>query len=215
VQGSGPGDGYSGRFVWRIENFTRLKDLLKKRKITALCIKSRHFQIGNRDCRLIVYPRGTALRPCQLKMSTDCMPGLHLSPLLLNNCQPDCMPSAGQSQPPNHLSMFLEVTDPRQGSNDWSCFVSHRLTVVNQKSEDRAVAKESQVCSAGLVLVAVPQQECPVPLHAFVKNVASCCSTCRHVCPVEPVLARRQGLGLAGVCDADQLVRPGCWLPGA
>lgn len=52
------GDGYSGRFVWRIENFTRLKDLLKKRKITALCIKSRHFQIGNRDCRLIVYPRG-------------------------------------------------------------------------------------------------------------------------------------------------------------
>jgi hypothetical protein len=45
--------------------------------------------------------------------------------------------------------MFLEVTDPRQGSNDWSCFVSHRLTVVNQKSEDRAVAKESQVrCAA-------------------------------------------------------------------
>lgn len=40
--------------------------------------------------------------------------------------------------------MFLEVTDPRQGSNDWSCFVSHRLTVVNQKTEDRAVAKESQ-----------------------------------------------------------------------
>lgn len=40
--------------------------------------------------------------------------------------------------------MFLEVTDPRQGSNDWSCFVSHRLTVVNQKAEDRAVAKESQ-----------------------------------------------------------------------
>ncbi len=58
AQGGGPGDGYSGRFVWRIENFTRLKDLLKKRKITALCIKSRHFQIGNRDCRLIVYPRG-------------------------------------------------------------------------------------------------------------------------------------------------------------
>ncbi len=55
------GDGYSGRFVWRIENFTRLKDLLKKRKITALCIKSRHFQIGNRDCRLIVYPRGGSL----------------------------------------------------------------------------------------------------------------------------------------------------------
>ena len=51
-------DGHMGKFIWRIENFTRLKDLLKKRKITGLCIKSRRFQIGNRDCRLIVYPRG-------------------------------------------------------------------------------------------------------------------------------------------------------------
>lgn len=65
-------ESYVGRFVWRIDNFTRLKDLLKKRKITGLCIKSRRFQVGSRDCRLIVYPRG-------------------------------------QSQPPNHLSMFLEV----------------------------------------------------------------------------------------------------------
>ena len=52
-------DGHMGKFTWRIENFTRLKDLLKKRKITGLCIKSKRFQIGNRDCRLIVYPRGT------------------------------------------------------------------------------------------------------------------------------------------------------------
>ena len=51
-------DGHMGKFTWKIENFTRLKDLLKKRKITGLCIKSRRFQIGNRDCRLIVYPRG-------------------------------------------------------------------------------------------------------------------------------------------------------------
>ena len=51
-------DGHLGKFTWRIENFTRLKDLLKKRKITGLCIKSRRFQVGNRDCRLIVYPRG-------------------------------------------------------------------------------------------------------------------------------------------------------------
>lgn len=51
-------DGHMGKFSWKIENFTRLKDLLKKRKITGLCIKSRRFQIGNRDCRLIVYPRG-------------------------------------------------------------------------------------------------------------------------------------------------------------
>ncbi|PNY00159.1 CGS1 mRNA stability protein, partial [Trifolium pratense] len=105
--GARKSDGHIGKFTWRIENFTRLKDLLKKRKITGLCIKSRRFQIGNRDCRLIVYPRG-------------------------------------QSQPPCHLSVFLEVTDSRNTSSDWSCFVSHRLSVVNQRMEDKSVTKESQ-----------------------------------------------------------------------
>ncbi|PHT44930.1 hypothetical protein CQW23_14088 [Capsicum baccatum] len=105
--GSRKSDGHMGKFTWRIENFTRLKDLLKKRKITGLCIKSRRFQIGNRDCRLIVYPRG-------------------------------------QSQPPCHLSVFLEVTDSRNSNSDWSCFVSHRLSVVNQKMEEKSVTKESQ-----------------------------------------------------------------------
>ncbi|XP_073050755.1 uncharacterized protein [Primulina eburnea] len=100
-------DGFVGKFIWRIENFTRLKDLLKKRKITGLCIKSRRFQIGNRDCRLIVYPRG-------------------------------------QSQPPCYLSIFLEVTDSRNVTSDCSCFVSHRLSVVNQKIEEKSVTKESQ-----------------------------------------------------------------------
>lgn len=99
---------WAGRFQWRLENFTRLKDLLKKRKITGLCIKSRRFTVGGRDCRLIVYPRG-------------------------------------QSQPPTFLSVFLEVTDPTPPSPDWTCFVSHRLSVVNQRGEsDRSVAKESQ-----------------------------------------------------------------------
>ncbi|XP_024963680.1 uncharacterized protein LOC112503940 isoform X3 [Cynara cardunculus var. scolymus] len=107
VSGARKSDGHMGKFTWRIENFTRLKDLLKKRKITGLCIKSRRFQIGNRDCRLIVYPRG-------------------------------------QSQPPCHLSVFLEVTDSRNTTSDWSCFVSHRLSVVNQKMEDKSVTKESQ-----------------------------------------------------------------------
>ncbi|KAF5726253.1 hypothetical protein HS088_TW23G00995 [Tripterygium wilfordii] len=105
--GARKSDGHLGKFTWRIENFTRLKDLLKKRKITGLCIKSRRFQIGNRDCRLIVYPRG-------------------------------------QSQPPCHLSVFLEVTDSRNNSCDWSCFVSHRLSVVNQRMEEKSVMKESQ-----------------------------------------------------------------------
>uniref|UniRef100_A0A7N0T9N2 MATH domain-containing protein n=1 Tax=Kalanchoe fedtschenkoi TaxID=63787 RepID=A0A7N0T9N2_KALFE len=105
--GAKKSDGHMGKFTWKIENFTKLKDLLKKRKITGLCIKSRRFRIGNRDCRLIVYPRG-------------------------------------QSQPPCHLSVFLEVTDSRNTSSDWSCFVSHRLSVVNQKMEEKSVTKESQ-----------------------------------------------------------------------
>lgn len=53
-----PVEAFQGKFTWRIDAFTRLKDLLKKRKITGLCIKSRRFQVGMRDCRLIVYPRG-------------------------------------------------------------------------------------------------------------------------------------------------------------
>ncbi len=56
----GGGETFQGRFTWRIEHFTRLKDLLKKRKITGLCIKSRRFAVGGRDCRLIVYPRGAS-----------------------------------------------------------------------------------------------------------------------------------------------------------
>ncbi|KAG8060322.1 hypothetical protein GUJ93_ZPchr0002g26382 [Zizania palustris] len=104
--GAKKSDGHFGKFVWRIENFTRLKELLKKRRITGLCIKSRRFQVGNRDCRLIVYPRG-------------------------------------QSQPPCYLSVFLEVTDPRN-TDEWSCFVSHRLSVINQKLEERTIMKESQ-----------------------------------------------------------------------
>lgn len=51
----------------------------------------------------------------------------------------------GQSQPPMHLSMFLEVTDPRNQEADWSCFVSHRLSVINQhRDSDKSVSKESQ-----------------------------------------------------------------------
>ena len=43
-----------------------------------------------------------------------------------------------------HLSMFLEVTDPRAPADDWSAFVSHRLAVVNQRDDGRSLAKESQ-----------------------------------------------------------------------
>lgn len=55
-----------------------------------------------------------------------------------------CFLVSGQSQPPCHLSVFLEVTDSRNTSSDWSCFVSHRLSVVNQRMEEKSVTKESQ-----------------------------------------------------------------------
>jgi hypothetical protein len=40
--------------------------------------------------------------------------------------------------------VFLEVTDPRNTASEWSCFVSHRLSVINQKAEEKSIMKESQ-----------------------------------------------------------------------
>lgn len=51
-------DCYTGKFTWKIENFTKLKDLLKRKRMKNLCIRSRKFQIANKDCRLLLYPRG-------------------------------------------------------------------------------------------------------------------------------------------------------------
>jgi hypothetical protein len=39
--------------------------------------------------------------------------------------------------------VFLEVTDPQNTASEWSCFVSHRLSVINQKAE-KSIMKESQ-----------------------------------------------------------------------
>ncbi len=61
LAGTAATDSYQATFVWRIEHFMRLKDLLKKRKITGLCVKSRRFSVGGCTCRLIVYPRGPPL----------------------------------------------------------------------------------------------------------------------------------------------------------
>ena len=98
-----------GRFVWRLDNFTKLKDILKKRKMSGLSVKSRRFAVGGFWCRLIVYPRG-------------------------------------QSHPPNHLSMFLEVTDPDASSVNGrdDVFVSHRLSVYHQSDARQSVSRESQ-----------------------------------------------------------------------
>ena len=47
-----------GRFVWRIDKFSKLKDIVKKRKISNLSIKSPQFTVGGYRMRLIMYPRG-------------------------------------------------------------------------------------------------------------------------------------------------------------
>lgn len=51
-------DDYTGKIIWKIENFSRLKDILKKKKMKGLCVKSRRFRIGNMEVRILVYPRG-------------------------------------------------------------------------------------------------------------------------------------------------------------
>lgn len=51
-------DTYVGKYSWKIENFTRLKDILKKKKMKGVFASSRKFQIGNQEFRLVVYPRG-------------------------------------------------------------------------------------------------------------------------------------------------------------
>ncbi|XP_021276357.1 uncharacterized protein LOC110410806 isoform X2 [Herrania umbratica] len=101
------GDTYMGKYSWKIENFSRLKDILKKKKMKGVFAKSKKFQIGNHEFRLVVYPRGL-------------------------------------SQKPSHLSMFLEVSDPRNANTDWSCFASYQLAITNQKMRDNSIVKESQ-----------------------------------------------------------------------
>ncbi|KAF5934919.1 hypothetical protein HYC85_026048 [Camellia sinensis] len=48
----------------------------------------------------------------------------------------------GLSQPPSHFSFYLQV-DNQNSSPDWSCFVSYRLSVKNQRSMDKSVSKDS------------------------------------------------------------------------
>ena len=55
-------DGYIGKFSWKINNFTKLKDLLIRKRIKNLCIKSRKFLITSSDFRLLLYPRGKLSR---------------------------------------------------------------------------------------------------------------------------------------------------------
>ena len=58
--------------------------------------------------------------------------------------------ATGQSNPPNHLSMFLEVSDSRAGlGEDWSCFVSHKLAVLHHRGDrDRWAACTAECAHA-------------------------------------------------------------------
>ena len=45
-------------------------------------------------------------------------------------------------QPSQHV---FKVTDPSTTNADWSCFVSHRLSVVNHRGEDKSVPKSLRI----------------------------------------------------------------------
>ena len=127
-----------GRFVWRIDKFSKLKDIVKKRKISNLSIKSPQFTVGGYSMRLIMYPRG---------MTND-----------------------SQDKPPTHMAVFLQVS-PGRGhvgtgmfsyryresdnlqlcnnsddfvSSGWSCFVSHKLGLLNQKDPSKSISHNDQ-----------------------------------------------------------------------
>ena len=56
--------------------------------------------------------------------------------------------ATGQSNPPNHLSMFLEVSDSRAGlGEDWSCFVSHKLAVMHHRGDRDRWAGHTAECT--------------------------------------------------------------------
>ncbi|EEF46940.1 conserved hypothetical protein [Ricinus communis] len=136
--GARKSDGHMGKFTWRIENFTRLKDLLKKRKITGLCIKSRRFQIGNRDCRLIVYPRGGGMHMYFLLTVYHFIPLPEIIELKM---------TLGVYESFDTICIYLE-SDQSVGSDlDKNFWVRYRMAVVNQKNPAKTVWKESSICT--------------------------------------------------------------------
>ncbi|TYH65591.1 hypothetical protein ES332_D06G066300v1 [Gossypium tomentosum] len=58
----------SGSCTWKIENFTRLKDILKNEKMMGVSVESSKFQVEDHEFRLIVFPRGQYQKPIYLSM---------------------------------------------------------------------------------------------------------------------------------------------------
>ncbi|PPS05635.1 hypothetical protein GOBAR_AA15001 [Gossypium barbadense] len=58
----------SGSCTWKIENFTRLKDILKNEKMIGVSVESSKFQIEDHEFRLIVFPRGRYQKSIYLSM---------------------------------------------------------------------------------------------------------------------------------------------------
>ena len=51
---------------------------------------------------------------------------------------------AGDSQAlPGYISIYLQVTDPKNASGKWDCFASYRLCVANQADDAKSIARDS------------------------------------------------------------------------
>ena len=68
--------------MWRIEHFSRLKDVLKKRKITGLCVKSQALPGG----RLHLPPHHLPPRWANIPSDKQPLVGHVLLERLLTNC---------------------------------------------------------------------------------------------------------------------------------
>ncbi|MBA0661566.1 hypothetical protein Goklo_005844 [Gossypium klotzschianum] len=63
----------SGSCTWKIENFTRLKDILKNEKMIGVSVESSKFQVEDHEFRLIVFPRGQYQKPIYLSMIIEAL----------------------------------------------------------------------------------------------------------------------------------------------
>lgn len=54
------------------------------------------------------------------------------------------MRCAGDSQAlPGYISIYLQVTDPKNATGKWDCFASYRLCVANQGDEAKSISRDS------------------------------------------------------------------------
>lgn len=123
--------------TWTIPNFSRNRSLT--------LIRSKYFEIGGFDCRLLIYPggkvffnySGTYCRtrpPCAWPLTIFC--DGFLSTHFLRSVKR----FAGDSQAlPGYVSIYLQLQ--ASGSPKWDCFASYRLSVLNQIEETKSITR--------------------------------------------------------------------------